>query len=455
MNVAHSATAHAAKAGSVTGAHHLKGSAQPAGNDAGGADGFMSLFSSLGLDADAGAQPNAAKDADGSLVAGNGLGADGGLLANGLAAPDPLALPGQAAAVTAVNTAVVADGDGAAAAPSPGLAALAATALPVGKGSGAATPAAAGQTGGEDAAGQAAQAKQADGAAQTAVAADHRRGHAERQGDSEILTALKAQLQSLDASGSTPANAAAVQPADGRGTNTAAAQVAQAKPSEVQLADTRVAAELRMADSSRQVDASAFKAPGSEAQLLVASADPGLRDVQKASERTGKGEGAGLGAAPGQPFAVTAGAANDRPSASVDASSLVAPEVQVAEQVNYWVSREVQSAELKLDGLGANPVEVSISLVGQEAHVEFRTDQPEIRQVLENAMSHLKDMLSSEGLNLTGTTVGTSAQGGQANQESKSRGDMRQAKIALASLAPAQTGRRMDTNLGSAVDYFV
>ena len=42
------------------------------------------------------------------------------------------------------------------------------------------------------------------------------------------------------------------------------------------------------------------------------------------------------------------------------AAPVMAPEMQVAEQVTYWVSQNVQNAELKLDGLGQSPVEVSI-----------------------------------------------------------------------------------------------
>ena len=58
-------------------------------------------------------------------------------------------------------------------------------------------------------------------------------------------------------------------------------------------------------------------------------------------------------------------------------------EAYIAEQVTYWISQDVQSAELTLDGMGASPVEVSISMQGNEAHITFRSDDAATREVLE------------------------------------------------------------------------
>lgn len=48
-------------------------------------------------------------------------------------------------------------------------------------------------------------------------------------------------------------------------------------------------------------------------------------------------------------------------------------EDRVAEQVAYWVNQKTQNAELTLQRDG-HPVEVSVSLSGNEAHVSFRGD---------------------------------------------------------------------------------
>ena len=95
-----------------------------------------------------------------------------------------------------------------------------------------------------------------------------------------------------------------------------------------------------------------------------------------------------------------------------------APATAMAEKMHYWVSRGVQSAELQLDAFAGGTVDVSIAVKGDEAIVEFRTDQPQARQLLLDAMPQLKELLASEGLMLSGGFVGGSAQQGASSQRS-------------------------------------
>jgi flagellar hook-length control protein FliK len=141
-------------------------------------------------------------------------------------------------------------------------------------------------------------------------------------------------------------------------------------------------------------------------------------------------------------------------SVSVSGAS---PEAAIAEQVHYWVSNDVQNAELKLDNWGQSPVEVSISLQGNEARVEFRTDVQELRLVLEGAMAQLKDMLQSEGLVLTGVSVGASGTGGGASgsREQAPRSDVRRATVALPETAAVPRPVRAGGSAGRSVDIFV
>jgi flagellar hook-length control protein FliK len=108
-----------------------------------------------------------------------------------------------------------------------------------------------------------------------------------------------------------------------------------------------------------------------------------------------------------------------------------ATDVFVAEKVSYWVSNNVQNAEMKLDGVGDRPVEVSIRMQGNEAHVAFRTDELQTRAALENASVHLKDLLHREGLVLSGVSVGTADTGGSSGpqQDRKPRQGERQATV--------------------------
>lgn len=139
------------------------------------------------------------------------------------------------------------------------------------------------------------------------------------------------------------------------------------------------------------------------------------------------------------------------------APTAVVPETQVAEQVTYWVSQNVQNAELQLEGLGLSPVEVSISVQGNEAQISFRTDEAQARGVLEGAGAQLKDMLQREGVLLTGVSVGTSGSGDPAGSGGERRGRSHQRQVSIAATdAPAQpAARRMGQEAGRSVDLFV
>jgi flagellar hook-length control protein FliK len=137
-------------------------------------------------------------------------------------------------------------------------------------------------------------------------------------------------------------------------------------------------------------------------------------------------------------------------------AAAMAPDMQAAEQVTYWVTQNVQNAELKLDGLGASPVEVSIHVQGNEAQITFRSDEAATRGVLESAGAHLKDMLQREGMVLTGVSVGTSGSGNAGgNGERRAPAGARQAAIAPLQAATVEAGRRMAAPTGRSVDLFV
>ena len=122
----------------------------------------------------------------------------------------------------------------------------------------------------------------------------------------------------------------------------------------------------------------------------------------------------------------------------------------------YWMSSDMKNAEMKLDGFGESPVEVSISVHGNQTHVAFRTDEAHTRLALEDAGATLKDMLSKEGLNLGGVSVGTSGAGGNATQDHRSRQEGRPALIGnLASKFPSGTSGHIVTSRVGQLDVFV
>ncbi len=127
----------------------------------------------------------------------------------------------------------------------------------------------------------------------------------------------------------------------------------------------------------------------------------------------------------------------------------------LAEQVTYWVNQKTQNAEMTLTRDG-QPVEVSVSLSGNEAHVTFRSDQEQTRQMLDGSMAQLSDMLRDQGLILSGASVGTSARdgqsrGGEAQQGADSRTG--QAKVVAADSATERKPAGVDGH--RALDVFV
>jgi flagellar hook-length control protein FliK len=131
------------------------------------------------------------------------------------------------------------------------------------------------------------------------------------------------------------------------------------------------------------------------------------------------------------------------------------PDVFVAEKVAYWISNDVQNAEMKLDGFGLDPVEVSIRMNGNEAHVAFRTDELQARAALESASTHLKELLQQEGLVLTGVSVGTAGTGDSGGSYGKSRQGTRQTNSAIVAPLQARTGPVAGRIAGGRLDLFV
>ncbi|WP_242421914.1 flagellar hook-length control protein FliK [Acidovorax sp. GW101-3H11] len=148
----------------------------------------------------------------------------------------------------------------------------------------------------------------------------------------------------------------------------------------------------------------------------------------------------------------------DSPATFVDPGA-AGSEEQVADQVAYWVNQKTQNAELTLNRDG-QPVEVSVSLSGNEAHVTFRSDQAQTRELLDQSMAQLRELLRGEGLVLSGMSVGTSArdgagaQGGDAGQP-RGRDGARQAQVLSSAPVGTASLARDGSGPDRTVDIFV
>lgn len=130
----------------------------------------------------------------------------------------------------------------------------------------------------------------------------------------------------------------------------------------------------------------------------------------------------------------------------------------VADEVAYYISNDVQNAEMKLEGVGGGPVEVSINMQGKEAQVVFRTDEVQTRAMLEGASTQLKDMLQQQGVVLTGVYVGTSGAGGDAQAGERKfrqggRGQEASLRIAATEVRGASTPQ--NHGVGRTLDLYV
>jgi flagellar hook-length control protein FliK len=139
----------------------------------------------------------------------------------------------------------------------------------------------------------------------------------------------------------------------------------------------------------------------------------------------------------------------------IESPSAVVPDTAIAETVSYWVTHGVQSAELTLDGPDNKSVEVSIVLNGDQAQIEFRTDQADMRQILEGATTHLQDLLSDQGLQLAGVSVGASGAGGTPSDGRQQKPATRQAVWVSTPQAVASVGRSANPSVGRTLDLFV
>ncbi|EHL23265.1 flagellar hook-length control protein [Acidovorax sp. NO-1] len=131
-------------------------------------------------------------------------------------------------------------------------------------------------------------------------------------------------------------------------------------------------------------------------------------------------------------------------------------EEQIAEQVAYWVNQKTQNAELSINRDG-QPVEVLVSLSGNEAHVTFRSDQLQTRELLDRSMEQLRELLQNEGLVLSGMSVSTSGGQHPSPKDTERQGQRegsRQAQVAVSAPAGSASVPRGHAS-DRAIDVFV
>lgn len=281
-----------------------------------------------------------------------------------------------------------------------------------------------------------------------AVAGDGRGAAVEMQGAAgkrKVLGRLAAGVAPASDAGSA-AGAQSTGQAGTKGQGVSLAQGASFQPLVVERRD----ASDQAREGSRHMEAGIDGAPAVLAQWASDTA-AGVRGVARGGDSGASVSGAGGAVEPSQERPV--GLAGEVGTEFVD-PAMAGTEDAVAEQVAYWVHQNIQNAKLTVKHDG-QPVEVSVSLTGNEAHVSFGSDEAQTRDLIDGSVAQLRDMLRQEGLVLSGVTVGESGSrqgdegaGGQKNPQ-------RQTGVVVPAAVATPAAGRVNVLGDRAVDIFV
>jgi len=86
----------------------------------------------------------------------------------------------------------------------------------------------------------------------------------------------------------------------------------------------------------------------------------------------------------------------------------------VGKQVAWFVSQKISAASLRLNPQHLGPMEIAVSMDGDQASVSFTSQQAIVRDALESSIPRLREMLAENGLNLINVNV---------SQQGKSHGN--------------------------------
>ncbi|MCP5160354.1 MAG: flagellar hook-length control protein FliK [Hahellaceae bacterium] len=96
---------------------------------------------------------------------------------------------------------------------------------------------------------------------------------------------------------------------------------------------------------------------------------------------------------------------------------------EVSEKVVWLVSRQIQSAEIHLNPAELGPIQVSVHMHNDQAQVSFTAHHPQVRDLIEQNVSRLREMLNDNGVNLSDVNVSDqNAQGRDSERQAEAAG---------------------------------
>ncbi|NKF50141.1 hypothetical protein G3R49_06095 [Shewanella sp. WXL01] len=127
------------------------------------------------------------------------------------------------------------------------------------------------------------------------------------------------------------------------------------------------------------------------------------------------------------------------------------------QQLVAMVSNGVQQAEIRLDPPELGSMMVKVQVQGDQTQVQFQAAQQQTRDVLEQAMPRLREMLAQEGMQLTDGNV---SEQGQQQRGEAGDGDAHCGQIAQneqsdeIAATEASSGQNTASSSHSAIDYY-
>jgi hypothetical protein len=128
------------------------------------------------------------------------------------------------------------------------------------------------------------------------------------------------------------------------------------------------------------------------------------------------------------------------------------------ERVVWLVGQQVQAAEVRLNPPHLGPVEVRLSLTGQDASVSFTVSHAATRDAIEQAIPRLRDLFAEHQLQIVNVDVGQRDAASQASQDDRWRSAGRPStgpEARLHEVAPEAPARSRLRGLPGLVDEYV
>lgn len=159
-------------------------------------------------------------------------------------------------------------------------------------------------------------------------------------------------------------------------------------------------------------------------------------------------------------------AAARREPANLPHLKLADPEApaQLRQKVNLMLADKLQQAEIQLDPLGLGKMKIQIQMgADSQANVHFVVQHGQTREMLEQAMPRLRDMLAGQGIQLGQTLVqqqpqqqsqGQSAFAGQGQQGQKGSGSFAETGQTEAEVTGAGMRLSTESTNDSGIDFY-